>query len=438
MITESQTARRESPPISDGDDDRLRALPDFSSPPAANRNRASHLKILLAVPTLESGAADIGAIELVRLLTNAGHQAIVVSRGGRLQDEVTSSGGELVLMNVASKNPAMIALCANRLSSFVRRRKCDVIHALGRAPGWSAYIAARINGRPFMTTWHKGFREQNALKRFYNSVMVRGDRIVADSDEIANLIRDRYKTPLSKLSVLPAAIDTTIFDARTVSAARIERMRRLWGVSPQCRIILAPGRMVRRKGHHSIVQAAARMKAAGTKNFLIVFTGEDQGRTSYTGDLWDLIASTETNDVVRLSGLTGDLPAALAASHVAVFASTQAEGTQRTILAAQAMGLPVVASDLSAGSDVVLAPPAIAEDRMTGLRFSAGDSAALSNALMKMLNLSDDVRREIGQRGRSWMTSHHDIKGLAEQKLRLYVELAESRIPRAGVHKSQT
>jgi glycosyltransferase involved in cell wall biosynthesis len=416
VITESQTARRESPPISDGDDDRLRALPDFSSPPAANRNRASHLKILLAVPTLESGAADTGAIELVRLLTNAGHQAIVVSRGGRLQDEVTSSGGELVLMNVASKNPAMIALCANRLSSFVRRRKCDVIHALGRAPGWSAYIAARINGRPFMTTWHKGFREQNALKRFYNSVMVRGDRIVADSDEIANLIRDRYKTPLSKLSVLPAAIDTTIFDARTVSAARIERMRRLWGVSPQCRIILAPGRMVRRKGHHSIVQ----------------------GRTSYTGDLWDLIASTETNDVVRLSGLTGDLPAALAASHVAVFASTQAEGTQRTILAAQAMGLPVVASDLSAGSDVVLAPPAIAEDRMTGLRFSAGDSAALSNALMKMLNLSDDVRREIGQRGRSWMTSHHDIKGLAEQKLRLYVELAESRIPRAGVHKSQT
>ncbi len=427
MIAASQTALREKQPLSGGGDDRFELPPDLNAPPAANRNRASHLTILLAVPTLESGAADTGAIELVKLLAGAGHQPIVVSLGGRLQDEVTSSGGEFVQMNVASKNPARIALCANRLSRLVRQRKCDVIHALGRAPAWSAYIAARLNSRPFVTTWHKGFREQNILKRFYNGVMVRGDRIIADSEEIANLIRERYETPLSKLAVLPAAIDTAVFDASAVDAARIERMRRIWGVSPQCRIILAPGRMVRRKGHHSIVQAAARMKAAGVKDFLIVFTGEDQGRTSYTGDLWDLIASTETNDVVRLCGLTGDLPAALAASNVAVFASMQAEGTQRTILAAQAMGIPVVASDLSAGPDIVLAPPAIAEDRMTGFRFSAGDSVTLSAALMKMLNLSDEARREIGQRGRGWMTSNHDIKALAEQKLRLYVELAESR-----------
>lgn len=419
----NQTAARshESPAPEDVTVD---ALPELQIPSPANRNRSAKLTILIAVPTLESGAADNGALDLVKLLHAAGHRPIVVSQGGRLVGQVIAHGGEFVAMNVASKNPLVMMMCARKLTSLVRQRKCDIVHALGRAPGWSAFVAARINRRPFVTSWYKGFREQNIFKRFYNGVMARGDRVVAASEDIADLIRERYRTPQARLSVLPSSFDVTQFDPTSVSAERVAKIRHAWGVSKDCRVILAPGRMVRRKGHHLIVQAAQRLKANGVKDFLIVFTGEDQGRTSYTGDLWDLIATTGTNDVIRLAGLTGDLPAAFAASSIAVFASTQAEGISRNILAAQAMGVPVVASDNSAGPDIVLAPPAIGEDRITGIRFSSHDTSALAAALGKFLGLSAEGRRAVGMRGREWIMSHHDAKAVAERTLGLYVDLA--------------
>ncbi len=415
----SLTAARshESPLQESGD-----ALPDIPAP--ANRNLTGKLTVLIAVPTLESGAADYGALDLVKLLHAAGHRPIVVSTGGRLVGQVMAQGGEFVAMNVASKNPLIMMACARKLASLVRQRKCHVVHALGRAPGWSAYVAARVNRRPFVTSWYKGFREQNIFKRFYNGVMVRGDRVIAASEDIADLIRERYRTPLDRMQVLPTSFDVAQFDPASVSAERVAKIRHAWGVSKDTRVILAPGRMVRRKGHHLIVQAAQRLKANGVKDFLIVFTGEDQGRTSYTGDLWDLIATTNTNDVIRLAGLTGDLPAAFAASSIAVFASTQAEGTSRNILAAQAMGVPVVASDLSAGPDIVLAPPAISEDRITGIRFSSRDTAALAAALGKFLSLSPEGRRTVGARGRDWILSHHDAQAVADRTLGLYVSLA--------------
>lgn len=411
-------ARSHESPLQESAD----ALPDIPAP--ANRNLSGKLTVLIAVPTLESGAADYGALDLVKLLHAAGHRPIVVSTGGRLVGQVMAHGGEFVAMNVASKNPLIMMTCARKLASLVRQRKCHVVHALGRAPGWSAYVAARVNRRPFVTSWYKGFREQNVFKRFYNGVMVRGDRVIAASEDIADLIRERYHTPLERMQVLPSAFDVTQFDPASVSVERVAKIRHAWGVSKDTRVILAPGRMVRRKGHHLIVQAAQRLKANGVKDFLIVFTGEDQGRTSYTGDLWDLIATTNTNDVIRLAGLTGDLPAAFAASSIAVFASTQAEGTSRNILAAQTMGVPVVASDLSAGPDIVLAPPAIGEDRITGIRFSSRDTAALAAALGKFLSLTPEGRRTVGARGRDWILSHHDAQAVADRTLGLYVGLA--------------
>ena len=402
----------------------LDALPELPIPSPANRNLTGTLTILIAVPTLESGAADNGALDLVKLLHAAGHRPIVVSQGGRLVGQVIAHGGEFIEMNVASKNPLVMMMCARKLAVLVKQRKCHIVHALGRAPGWSAYFAARVNRRPFVTSWYKGFREQNIFKRFYNGVMVRGDRVIAASDDIADLIRERYQTPVERMHVLPSSFDVAQFDPAAVSAERVNKIRHTWGVAKDCRVILAPGRMVRRKGHHLIVQAAQRLKANGVKDFLIVFTGEDQGRTSYTGDLWDLIATTDTNDVIRVAGLTGDLPAAFAASSIAVFASTQTEGTQRNILAAQAMGVPVVASDLSAGPDIVLAPPAIGDDRITGIRFSSHDTAALAAGLGKFLGLSTECRCAIGARGRQWIVSHHDAQAVAERTLGLYVDLA--------------
>jgi glycosyltransferase involved in cell wall biosynthesis len=385
------------------------------------------LTALIVSPSLHAGAADAGTLQLVRILTSAGHRAVVASSGGRMVDDVVATGATFIPMNLASTNPAIMLRNARAMRRIVREHHCDVIHAHGRAPGWSAYLAARRTGVPFLTSWYKGFREQNLFKRLYNSVMVRGDRVIAAGDQIVDLIVERYRTSGDRITVIPPVVDFDRFDPARVSSARIDAVRNAWGLSPEIRVVLVVGRIVRRKGHHVVVDAVRRLKEMGLKDFLCVFVGEDQGRSRYTGELWDLVMTSGTGDVIRMAGPADDLPAALATATVVVNAAIQPEGLQRAILEAEAMARPVVVSDLGAGPDSVLSPPAVAEDRMTGLRFSAGDSIALSTALLRLFSLPEPERAAIGARGRAWVLANFNAQAAAEPTLQLYADIATRR-----------
>jgi glycosyltransferase involved in cell wall biosynthesis len=382
------------------------------------------LTVLIVVPGLDGGAADAGALELVRILCAAGHRAIVVSRAGRLVADVTAAGGEFVNLDVGSNNPIVILRNAAVLIRLARARQCDAIHALGRAGAWSAFIAARLRGIPFVTSWYKGFREQNIFKHLYNKIMTRGDRVIAVSEQLAQLINDRYGTPWERIAVVPCSIDLAQFDPVGVARERVEAIRRAWGVKPDTKVILIVGRILRRKGHHVAVRAVRRLKDMGFKDFLCVFVGEDRGHTHYTGELWDLVLATGTMDVIRMAAPVSDMPAAYAAASVVVSAAVQPEGVQRAILEAQAMARPVIVSDLGAGPDVVLTSPAVPESRITGLRFASGDAAALTAALLRLFSLPEASRRSMGMRGREWVLDHFNAPAVAEQTLRLYGEIA--------------
>jgi glycosyltransferase involved in cell wall biosynthesis len=386
--------------------------------------RAKPITVLIVTPALDGGAADVGAVELVRILKNAGHRAIVVSRAGRLVADITAAGGEFVALDVASKNPLRMLRNASVLIRLARECNCDIIHALGRAGAWSAYIAARLRGIAFITSWYKGFREQNILKRMYNGVMARGDRVIATSEQLAQLINDRYGTAWDKIAVVPCGIDFTHFDPAVVTTERVAAMRNAWGVKAGTKVILVTGSILRRKGHHVAVRAVRRLFDMGLRDFLFVFVGEDRGRTHYTGELWDLVLATGTMDVIRMAAPVHDMPAAYAAASVVVSAAVQPEGVQRSILEAQAMARPLIVSDLAAGADVVLTAPAVPESRITGLRFPAGDDTALAAALLRLFALQEALVNDMGLRGRDWVLGHFNAAVGAEQMLRLYAEIA--------------
>jgi glycosyltransferase involved in cell wall biosynthesis len=385
--------------------------------------------VLIVVPALDGGAADAGAVELVRILTGADHRAIVVSRAGRLVADVTGCGGEFVPLDVSSNNPIVMLRNGFILLRLVRERRCNVIHAFGRAGAWSAFMAARLAGIPFVTSCYKGFREQNVFKRLYNSVMARGDRVIASSEQIAQLINDRYGTPWDKITVVPCGVDLDRFDPESVTRERIEAMRSAWGVKRDTKVILITGRILRRKGHHVVVKAIKRLKEMGLKDFLCVFAGEDRGRTRYTGELWDLVLTTGTMDVIRMAAPVADMPAAYAAASVVVSAAVQPEGVQRAILEAQAMARPIIVSDLGAGTDVVLTAPAVPESRIAGFRFDTGDDAALAAALLRLFSMPEQNRATIGRRGRDWVADHFNAGIVAEQTLRVYGQIGGPAAP---------
>jgi len=407
------------------------SLPDVAAD--APQAPARALTALIAVPTLEVGAADQGVIALAEILARAGHHPIVASSGGRLEARLADTGAELVHLDLASRNPGVIARNSAALFRFLRQRHCDVVHAHGRTAAWCALPAARMARVPFLTSWYKGFRDQNTLKHLYNGVMARGARVITPSDQIAELIVARHRVPWGRIAVIPPAVDLGRFDLTALTLDRINAVRRGWGVKGDAKVFLIPGRMLRRKGHHVVVQAARRLKDMGVVDVLFVFAGEDSGRSRYSGELWDLVLATETAEIVRIVPLAtsapspSDWPAAYAAATAVLSASVQPEGLQRTILEALAMARPVAVSDLAAGPDVVLAPPRVPEERMTGLRFASGDATALATALIRLLSMPEAVRRAIGRRGREWVATHCAPATVAQQLLAVYAAVTENR-----------
>jgi glycosyltransferase involved in cell wall biosynthesis len=373
---------------------------------------AGALVVLVVVPTVEAGAADEGAVELARILRANGHHAVVVSNGGRLEPTLAASGAETMRLDVASRSPLAILHNAFVLRRVIAERRCAVVHALARAPAWSALIAARMAGVPFVTTWYNGFREQNIFKRFYNGVMAHGERVIAVSDQIAGAVAARDSDAKGRIVVVPSRIDFAAFDPALVTPQRIAAVRSGWDIGAETRAIVVIGHILRRKGHHVVVQAARRLKELGVRDFTFVFIGEDPGRSSYGGELWDLVLATQTSDVIRIAGPPDDLPAAYGAATAVVAPAIQLEGPERSALEAMAMACPVITSDLAAGSETVLAPPGVGEDR------------ELATALIRLLSAPEDVRQAVGRRGREHVAEQFASAEGATQMLALYVELA--------------
>jgi len=384
------------------------------------------LTVLIAVPTIESGAADEGAVELARMLGAAGHRAVIATSGGRLEGEVTACGAELVRLDTASRNPLVVARNAFALKRLIVERRCTLVHALARAPAWSALAAARLTGVPLVTTWYNAFRDQNVFKRFYNGVMVRGERVIALSDHIADAIAERHGVAAQRIVVVPPYVDVANFDPMRVTADRVEAVRAGWGLGADTKAMIVVGYIQRRAGHHVVVRAARRLKDMGLRDFAFVLVGEDPGRSSYSGQLWDMVLATETSDVIRIPGPPADRPAAYAAAIAVVSAAIQLE-SPRSLLEAMAVARPVIASDLAAGPETVLAPPAVAEDRTTGLRFPAGDDRELAAALIRLLSASEAGRRAIGRRGRERAIAQFADAGAATQMLAVYAEITRQR-----------
>ena len=149
--------------------------------------------ILQVVPRLDTGGSEQTTVEIAEALSQAGARALVATEGGRMATAIASCGGEIVTFPVASKNPLTILANVRRLARLIEERGVDLVHARSRAPAWSALLAARRTGRPFVTTYHGAYGNPGPLKTFYNSVMARGDRVIANSRYTADLIAARHR-----------------------------------------------------------------------------------------------------------------------------------------------------------------------------------------------------------------------------------------------------
>jgi glycosyltransferase involved in cell wall biosynthesis len=391
------------------------------------------LTVMQIIPALESGGAELGTVQIAEALIAAGHRALVVSRGGRMETPILACGAELIRLDVASKNPIAIVANGIKLAALARKERVDVLHVRSRAPSWSTLIASKLTGIPYIGTYHTIYREQSGLKNLYNSGVVRGARVIAVGDETAAVIRKRYPIPASRVITIHRAVDLTVFDPAAVSAERKAKLAATWGLPAGAEVALLPGRIVHRKGHHVFIRAIHRLVEGGRDNLVGICAGDDQGKSRYREEMAALVGSLGLEDHIRFVGHCEDMPAAYALSRVAVSAAVESEGLQRAILEAQAMAVPVVVSDVGSGIEVVRAMPRVPDTEITGYNVQAGDPEALAEAIDRVLRLPAADYAALGQRGQAWVRGSfsHDI--FAGKTLALYREVAaEARAGRVA------
>jgi glycosyltransferase involved in cell wall biosynthesis len=350
--------------------------------------------ILQVIPELAAGGAERTTIEIAAALTRSGARALVASRGGRLEQELADAGGELVRMDeVAAKNPLALIAARDRLKRLIKSEAVDIVHARSRAPAWSALWAARQTRRRFVTTYHGIYNARSRAKRFYNSVMARGDVVIANSNFTAEHIRATHAFAADRITVIPRGVDVDVFSPAVISDARRNSVLTEWGGPYPSgeRLILLPARLTAWKGHRVAIAGAERLLAAGVRNWRMIFAGDPQGREDYRADLEARAAQAGLADRIRITGHCRDMPAAMSLADIVLAPSTDPEAFGRVAAEAGAMGRIVVGSDLGGQKEVV-------ENGVTGFLCAAGNPDALAATLAQCLEMSPDERSAVARR----------------------------------------
>ena len=396
--------------------------PDTLQPPRS----FSAPTILQIIPKLETGGAERTVVEMSAAITRAGGRALIAAAPGRMADAVRAAGGEIIDFPAATKNPFKILANAVRLVALIKRERIDLLHARSRAPAWSALIAARRSAIPFVTTYHGAYSEENALKKLYNSVMARADRVIANSDYTAALIRARYRTEAGRLTVIPRGVDPEVFDPAGIAPERIAKLRAAWGIGANDRVILHAARLTGWKGQRVVIDAAGRLGLAfpgavsEIRPVAIVLAGDAQGRDGYVEELRSRIKQHRLGRVVRLVGHVDDMPAAFATAYVTLVPSTEPEAFGRAAIEAQAAGSPVIATRLGAPPETVRATPDVPAGEQTGWLVAPGDADALAGALSEALALSPAEHTAMATRARINAVTHFTLARLQSDTLAVY------------------
>ena len=379
--------------------------------------RAPAPVVLQVLPALDTGGVERGAVDIAAAVVAAGGRSLVASSGGRMVKELDRSGAVHLTLPMQAKGPLTIRRNAAALARLIRQEGVDIVHARSRAPAWAARMACRRTGAHFVTTFHAAYNRGFPLKRLYNSVMARGERVIAISRFIAEHIERHYRIDPSRLRLVHRGVDLDIFDPQKVPAVRVIQLAEKWRLPDGVPVVMLPGRLTRWKGQLLLVEALARLRR---ERIRCLFVGDDQGRTGYRRRIEVLVKRRGLEGVVHLVGPCLDMPAAYMLADVVVSASTDPEAFGRVVAEAQAMGKPVVAADHGASREIVLPDE-------TGWLFTPGDAEDLAAKLDQVLTLDTAARERLAAEAIDNIQANFSKAEMCAKTLRVYEEVLAAR-----------
>ena len=368
---------------------------------------SSNLKVLQVIPKLGYGGAETGCYDIAHYLPENGCKSFIVTSGGDLTKFINKEKVKLIKLPVHSKNPLLILLNTLALIFIIIFNNITIVHARSRAPAWSCLFATKITRRKFVTTFHGTYNFNNKLKRFYNSVMVKSNLIIAGSNFIFSHIKNNYSDYLdikNKLLVIFRGINVDYFDHTTKTELEEKKLLKNWGIEENKKIILLPGRLTSWKGQELFLEAINMVNIQlGYEAFYAVILGSDQGRDLYKKKLIRLSEQYRMTKQVKFIDHCKDMALAYKVCDIVVSSSIEPEAFGRVAVEAQSMQKVIIASDIGGSNETVI-------NEKTGYLFESGNAKSLSDKILKVLNLDETTINTIGIEGRKNIVSKFNVE----------------------------
>ncbi len=378
--------------------------------------------ILQIVPNLREGPTARTALGVAQALLQWGARVMIAAEEGPLAEELTAAGGEWIPFVNDTANLFKLRRSARALEALISGERVDIVHAQSAGGAWCAHLAASQIAVWLVTTL-PDVPPKSRLRAFWASSLTRGDRVVAPSNYAAAAMMERYRLPRERITVVPRSIDTAVYDPAAVDAGRVSALCGRWKIADEARIVLAPGRLAPWNGQHLLPEVAKKLVDAGIPDVVFVLAGENRKHRTYARAVLDQAKAHGVQKMFRLVGHCRDMPAAFATADVVAVPATQAPALGRAVAQAQAMGRPVVTTDVGVLPEQVVTPPEMSEDVRTGWVVKPGDPEALAAALVAALSLRDTDYRAMCARSRQFAEYMFSPRSVAAATRAVYTSL---------------
>ncbi|MDE0441697.1 MAG: glycosyltransferase family 4 protein [Gammaproteobacteria bacterium] len=370
------------------------------------------MKVVQVLPALEGGGVEQGALEVARALTAAGHESVVVSKGGRLVDELELDGSRHVDWDVGRKHPSTL-LAVRRFRRWLAEERPAILHARSRLPAWVCWLAWREMpeaARPrFVTTVHGLY----SVGR-YSEIMTRGERVIVVSDTARQYVEANYpRVDMAKVERIFRGVDRNRF-ARGFRPGE-DWLAKWRSEFPACEgkaLVVLPGRLTRLKGHHDFIDAIQRLRPQHPDIAGVVVGGIDPRHRSYASEL-----RRRGKDIV-FAGHRSDLREIMAIATAVLSLSQKPESFGRTVLEALSLGVPVVGYQHGGVGEIL-------GHVYPGGRVPVGDTGAVADRLANVLDDPATAKRAIRDHD-------FDAERMCQATLALYRDLAGTRCSATG------
>ncbi len=356
------------------------------------------MNVLQVLPSLDVGGVETGTVDLVRYLVQNGHKAVVVSSGGRLTNEVTRAGARHYALPVHKKNILTMIRMARRLCDVIRQEEIDLVHARSRIPAWSAFFASRIMKKPFVTTAHGYYSRHLA-----SEVMGWGRFVIVASHVMARRMMHDFGVPHTRIRLVPRGVDLGRFTFREPHERQSDEFA-----------IGIISRITPLKGHTDFLKAVGILSRTIPRLRVVIVGDVPRGKEKYRAELELLTKRLGLARTVEFLGTQEDIPGILRGLDVVVSATVTQEAFGRSIIEAQASGVPVVATRVGGVVDII-------EDGTNGILCTAQDPRDIARAIIAVYK-DQDLRSRLVYNARRIVEERFTLERMAQETIAVYEE----------------